>query len=200
MTRVDLADFDNFYKNNLQSYLDIGIVPVKLGIIEANTDPLIVCYHDGLDYNEKYVKENNYATVDLHHQGGCVVSFKGDYMVFCFNENSDSFNENVLGIFAQRLQEILEEGHNVEFDDNDILVDGYKISGAMCTEFHDKMNFMGFFVSYHSNKDIIDNISTKPMIKEPKGLDEFGVKRVDIENLLVDIVENFKLMGESNNA
>ena len=96
MTRVDLSGFDSFYKNNLQGYLDTGIVPDKLILVEANVDPLIVCYHDDLDYNKEYVKENDYIEVDLHHIGGCVVSFKGDLMVGYFAESSIDFIENVI--------------------------------------------------------------------------------------------------------
>ena len=200
MTRVDLADFDNFYNNNLQSYLDTGIVQDKLILVETITDPLIVCYHNDLDYNEKYVNDNHYVTVNLHHSGGCVVSFNGDYMIGYFSENSSDFFEYVLNEFVRRLPELLEGDHKIELNGNDILIDGKKISGAMCTNFYNKINFMGFFISYQSDIDIIKNICTKPMEKEPIGLSEFNVNHNSFEQLLLDIIRNFEVMEENIDA
>ena len=82
-------------------------------------------------------------------------------------------------------------GDEVDPSSDSVTVNGKKISGAMCTNFYNKINFMGFFVSYQSDIDIIKNICTKPMEKIPKGLGEYGIKTEEVRDMFIAFAEKY---------
>ena len=192
MKEVDLLEFEDFYEDNLRTYKEEGYIKNPIYLIKSTSEIPTVCYHEGLEYNEKLVKDRGYNLVDLKHDGGCVITGNGDYMVGCFTRDINKFALDVVNRFYNDIKSILPNDVEVREDKNDLLVDGKKISGAMSVDFIDEYKFVGFFVSYKNSKKIIEDICTKPMVKEPSGLEDFGVNNIELFRLLEKIIVEYE--------
>ena len=192
MKEVDLLEFEDFYEDNLRTYKEEGYIKNPIYLIKSTSEIPTVCYHEGLEYNEELAIARAYNLVDLKHDGGCVITGKGDYMIGSFTRDLDKFVEQVVNRFYREVKDIIPNDIEVKEDRNDLLVGGKKISGSMAIDFIDEYKFVGFFVSYKNSKEIIEDICTKPMVKEPSGLEEFGVNNLELFRLLEKIIVEYE--------
>ena len=86
---------------------------------------------------------------------------------------SDRFSKELCKYLAQKGLP------SVRQDNNDILVDGFKVaSGGEITI--NNWNYMGYQISVNQDIEAIENICTKPMIKIPKALSDYGITTDEI--------------------
>ena len=69
---------------------------------------------------------------------------------------------------------IKNKGINAYFDNNDILIDGFKVFGIGSKKFNNLEVFL-IYIGINSNIDNIKKICNKSMKKIPKGLYEYGI-------------------------
>lgn len=113
--------------------------------------------------------------VPIDHCGGTIVGFPESITLFAFTNdaNQPSWEHDLL-LYLQSI------GLNAELCGNDILVDGYKISGSMIKWINKDIKFYGIHISINCDAKRIDEICKKRMIKIPKGLGDYGITRSDI--------------------
>lgn len=79
-----------------------------------------------------------------------------------------------------------DKGLNAVIDNNDILIDGYKVSSGTEGEIKG-WRYFGYQISVNQDIDLISTVCKKEMVKPPKGLSEFGVTTEQV----VDFCNNF---------
>jgi len=179
MIKIDLKDFEE----NYQKYVHTG----ELILAQNKLDQPLVCYPNDIEYNKEYVEQNNILALHTHHSQGCYVSFPGDFVVFYFAEESEimPFITQVRDKFVEKLKESLPE-HDIFVDNNDIMLDNKKISGASYSD------YLGFFVSYDPDIELIKHISKKDSVKVPGGLKGTELPLNKIEFILENIMKDYE--------
>lgn len=176
MKKISLKDFEK-YHNEL-------IGTKELLLVKHNSEKPLICYYDGLNYNDNY----DYNKINTGHSGGCYIAFDGDYMVvYFFKEESEikNFINNVILKFVDKLKELLPD-ENIEFTGNDILINGKKISGASSSD------YAVFFIGYNPDLNVIREVCNKEMLKTPGGLKEY-LSNEQVERILEDIINEFEI-------
>ena len=176
MQKIELKDFEK-YHNELVGSGDVLLAK------HISKKPLI-CYYDGLNYTDS----NKCDKMNSGHNGGCYISFDGDFVViYFFRENKDAqkFIDNVILKFVDKLKEIIPD-KIIEFTGNDILIDGKKISGASSSD------YAVFFIGYNPDLNVIREVCNKEMLKTPGGLKEY-LSNEQVERILEDIINEFEI-------
>lgn len=125
-----------------------------------------------------------YNVLETMHTGGVVVVSEGDISIIHFGLIGNS----VMHDFAMFLVEkYREKGLNATFDGNDVLIDGYKISGLSATPY-DHIQYSTIHIGINTNLDDIKAICTKPMVKVPKGLIDYGITVDEVEQILLEFI------------
>ena len=132
--------------------------------------------------NRSLCVELGYNVLETMHTGGVVVVSEGDISVIHFGEIGNS----VMHDFAMFLVEkYREKGLNATFDGNDVLIDGYKISGLSATPYG-HTQYSTIHIGINTNLDDIKAICTKSMVKVPKGLSDYGITADEVEQMFLD--------------
>lgn len=148
------------------------------------------CVHDmksiftaqGNDFNQKTCEDLGYQVLHTGHTGGVVVVNPGDVSVIHFG----SIGNEIMHNFANYLvNEYRQRGLNAFFDGNDILIDGYKISGLSATPYG-TLQYSTIHIGINTNLEDIKAICTKPMIKIPKGLSEYNITTEEVEQMFLE--------------
>lgn len=166
MQRVSIQEF----VMNLSAYKNAEDVVTVWGVYDQDT----VTYGRD-DCNEEYCEKHGIPYYKNREDGGCIVNFAGTINIADFRPSRDGW---VYSEFLTDFSEYLKEkGLNAEYDGNDILVDGYKVAsgfGYNLPPNYDRMfNAIGFF--FNQDVELIRHICLKPMVKEPKGLEEYDI-------------------------
>lgn len=132
--------------------------------------------------NLDYCIKNNISCSNRYDGGGTIVHARGS-IGFNYIYSHDKYGGFYSADFIKTLATYLtEKGLNVTTDKNDILVDGYKI--ASCAENNLPPDYRwcsySVLISMTQNLELIKQVCLKPMIKEPKGLKEFGISTEEI--------------------
>ena len=136
--------------------------------------------------NEDVCVEEGYTVLDTRHTGGVVVVNVGDMSVVHFGEIGNKFMENFAHYLIERYKE---RGLNATYEDNDVLVDGYKISGLSATPY-EHIQYSTIHIGINTNLDHIKAICRKPMKKVPKGLSDYGITSEDVETMFLEFCES----------
>ena len=132
--------------------------------------------------NEDACTEYGYHVIDTQHTGGAVVVNKGDMSVVYFG----TVGNVVMKDFAMYLiGKYKEMGLNATYEDNDVLIDGYKISGLSATPYG-HIQYSTIHIGINTNLDHIKAICRKPMKKIPKGLSEYGITTEEVEQMFLE--------------
>lgn len=162
------------YIDNFTTYLQTP-TPTKV-LVCSNEDVCVLV--SKAEYNEQYCIDNNITTYSTGHRGGIIVNFKDDISVGIINSNI-----SVDYIIRCFLEFFKLKGLSCKYEDNDILVDGYKVIG-FSRKIINNVDSIAFHISIGMNLSMINNICTKPMNKTPKGLSEFGISREEIKQFI----------------
>lgn len=153
----------------------------KNGVAYCVHDEKSVFCTDLNTINEEVCVEHGYTVLDTKHTGGVVVVSEGDMSVIHFGEIGNDWMHR----FAMYLVEQYKaKGLNATFDGNDVLIDGYKISGLSATPYGN-LQYSTIHIGINTNLEHIKAICTKPMVKVPKGLGEYGITTQEIEAMFL---------------
>lgn len=106
--------------------------------------------------------------------GGCIIGVKGN--IFLDVKRMNKGGECLADRFSKALRDyFISKGLNsARCDNNDVLIDNYKVaSGCECME--DDYMYMGYQISIFQDIETIKYACNKPMIKIPKALSEYGI-------------------------
>ncbi len=129
------------------------------------------------DINLDYCTEHNIPVYNQNRKGGTIVCSPGNVglgIIYTTEEYREFLFVRLMREFADWLND---RGLSVEYTKNDILVDGYKVASGcgfnLPPDF--KRTYEGAQISINQDVELIRNICTKPMVKIPKGLSEYGI-------------------------
>lgn len=157
-------------------------------ILHRAAFPLV---HVGIesDYNEQYCIENNIPLFKVERTGGTIVSNIGDFdFVFVVNPFSKKW-KNHKPILLEKIVDLArEKEHTALIEKNDLLIDGYKVASYSYREVPGGV-YVAMHLSMSVDISLIMNICKKPMVKVPKGLNDFGIYEEDILKIIEGLNE-----------
>lgn len=163
------------------------ILNKKHGIAYCVHDEKSIFCTDLNTINEDACVEYGYTVLDTKHTGGVVVVNKGDMSVVHFGEIGNDWMHRFANYLIERYKE---KGLNATYEDNDVLIDGYKISGLSATPYG-HIQYSTIHIGINTNLDHIKQICRKPMNKVPKGLSEYGITTEEVEQMFLDFCGQF---------
>ena len=175
------------FVNNENEFLNSSNEETALIILKSTE----VVYGANDSCNLEYCDENNisYIHQDKLQGGGCIVGVKGNIFI-------DAKRKNTTGIclsdnFSKALCEFLKlKGlDSARTDNNDVLVDNFKVASG-CETTVNNWQYMGYQISIYQDIELINKVCNKPMIKEPKGLNEYNISTKDIKEFCIEYWSN----------
>lgn len=157
----------------------------KYGIAYCVHDEKSVFVATPDDINGDACAEHGYTVLETMHTGGAVVVSEGDVSVVHFGIPANDWMHRFATYLMDRYKE---KGLDTTFVDNDVLVDGYKISGLSKSRYG-RVQYSTIHVGITTNLDHIKAICKKTMDKIPKGLSEYGITTEEVEQMLLDFCE-----------
>ena len=169
MRLVDYSDYlDEFIKN-----------PYKINMDLLTDEGRMALAYNGNGCIPTDELPDNVDVIYCQHLGGTIVGFKDGITLVSFT------SRDTPPMWEEKLTEYLKsKGLDARHEDNDVLVDGYKVSGGFSKWLNSDMQYYGIHISMNTDLDVIRKICTKPMEKIPKGLSEYGFTRSDILSAL----------------
>ena len=136
--------------------------------------------------NIQEIQNNGIKLVKVNHEGGTIITSVGDVQIGIFTEGyvGNTYRDHILNSIVKKLKN---NGHDAKLIGNDILINGKKVVGYGSRMFG-KILYTAIQVSVGVDIDLIKSICTKPMVKEPDGLSNYGIATEDILNILFDAI------------
>lgn len=116
-----------------------------------------------------YCKTNKIDIIDMQAPGGAMVGGEYDLGIVVISSQRNLYER----LLDKLIEEIKKDYPDTIKDRNDIIVNGYKVCGGGSGQ-NGEMRLYGYLISFIADINEINNISTKEIIKEPKGLSELG--------------------------
>lgn len=161
---------------------DINKLSVVLPI-----DELSVQYGDQNDFNKEYCDENNILYRYERRQGGCMVLFPNNILIFDIRPVEEY---QITTSFETDFVSFLQNKHlNADIDKNDILIDNKKIMGQVAFPLPspcEGLLYLGAQISINSDSELINQICTKPMKKIPGALSDYGITTEEVMQWTLD--------------
>ena len=149
-------------------------------IVQAQLE---VGYGFDKDVDFQYCFENNIPAYDQKRRGGAIVFAKDTLTLGMIYNNREHFGFVFDRMIDDLCVYLAKQGLDAVKDNNDILIDGYKVASSTSYNFNEDYTWTYSAAQIAMNQDLeaIKHICTKPMIKIPKGLSEFGITLQQIE-------------------
>ena len=162
-----------FLKNHLKDFINLNEEKIKITIIE-NTEAFYGC---DTSIDKEWCDKNGilYAQNKLVDDVGCIVSIKGNIVLDIIKKGygdirfSDNFSKALCEYFKSKGM------NSVRQDNNDVLVDGFKVASGAEAILSNNFHFVGYQISINQDLNAIKHICKKPMEKVPKALSEYGI-------------------------
>ena len=167
--------------NEVKKHITGGIHKIGYVIIEC---PVARVYRK-TQVDENTCKTLGYEVVEYYHNGGTIIANTGDIV---FGHLGDLNNEWLNRFIIYFVEWLKLKGLNAIYEDNDILVDGFKVCG-LCITRYGRIDFSGGFIGINTKLDHIKAICRKPMKKVPKGLSEYGITTEEVEQMFLEFCE-----------
>lgn len=151
------------------------------GLIVLLTEKIEVCIGQYGYYDKGYCKANGIETYDARHLAGSVVCFPGDISLMFISWGTTSFAEEAINTLVKMLND---RGVDAIIDHNDVMVDDKKVASYAIFKELDGWVKTGVHFSVNSDIDVIEKICTKPMVKIPGQLSDYGIGAEDIQEAL----------------
>ena len=155
----------------------------KIGYVVIERPVAIV--HRASQVDEEVCNELGYEIVESYNNGGTILANQGDIIFSHLAEPENGWLNRFAVYFVDWLRA---KGLNATYEDNDILVDGYKVCG-LCITRYGRIDFSSCFIGINTNLDHIKAICRKPMNKVPKGLSEYGITSEEVEAMFLAFCE-----------
>lgn len=120
---------------------------------------------------DEFNNPNNFPTYNTHNFGGVIVNFDTDLCVVHCEVGGFDFGNDLMNSLKDWF---VSKGLNATRSNNDVLVDGFKVASFMSSN-HDGVIYSAAHISVKVDLEAIQQICTKPMVKIPRGLSDFGI-------------------------
>lgn len=182
-------NLEQVFENNVAYKITNCIKEQKEGFFYfiPNKTAIFRGYNNLLD--ENLCKELNLDIIELNNEGGIIVSGKDSIAIGLLSKNIDNkYNEMITNILVDYLKQ---NNINVDLMGNDILIDNkYKVASSSTRRFGDIL-FSAFHISFNVDLDLINKLCKKPMVKVPKGLDDYNINKSELSNIIINNIRGF---------
>ena len=168
------------------------IVNQKHGIAYCIHDEKSVFVVSPDSVNEDACAEHGYMVLETMHSGGAVVVSEGDVSVIHFGS---LINDWMLKFAQYLIDQYKAKGLNATYEGNDVLIDGYKISGLSFSRYN-RIKYSTIHIGINTDLDHVKAICKKPMEKVPKGLSDYGITTEEVVQMFLDFLELEKCTEE----
>lgn len=151
----------------------------KIGYVVIERPVAIV--HRKTQVDEEICNQYGYEIVESYNNGGTICAREGDIIMSHLAEPDNGWLFRFADYFVDWLKA---KGLNAAYEDNDVLVDGYKVCGTCITRYG-RIDFSSAYIGINTNLEDIKVICKKPMNKVPKGLSEYGITTAEIEEMFL---------------
>ena len=144
----------------------------------VNPSKTVVSYGSQNDVDFAYCKEHDIPCYNLKRDGGCIIHFAGNICWAKIESNQKlNFDYENIRFLAKLTAYLREKGINAVQENNDILVDGYKVASGCAINLTPDFvrTFSAVQINVNCDLELIQNVCKKPMTKTPKGLSEYGI-------------------------
>lgn len=183
MERLTLKQFkEKYFDTNFEMVSNCRCL-----VVESKNN---VIYGEKKDVNFEYCEENDISTYEMLIDEDCIVVNKSSVMWFEMKPNSSKDFYYTDYDFIEKLVVFLKDkGLNAVQEGNLALVDDFVVACAygMNLKPDYRRTYSGCNIFWKCDKELFDNICTKPMAKTPKGLYEYGITQKEI----IEFVENY---------
>jgi len=151
----------------------------KIGYVVIERPVAIV--HRKTQVNEEACKALGYEVVESYNNGGTILANPGDIILSHLDKPDNGWLDRFADHFLNWLKA---KGLNTVYEDNDILVEGYKVCG-LCITRYGRIDFSSAIIGINTNLEHIKAICRKPMHKVPRGLSEWGITTAEVEEMFL---------------
>ena len=155
----------------------------KIGYVVIESPVAIV--HRASQVDADICNELGYGIVESYNNGGTILANPGDIIFSHLDAPGNGWLFRFKDYFLDWLKG---KGLDAVYEDNDILIDGYKVCG-LCITRYGRIDFSSCILAINTNLDHIKQICRKPMNKIPKGLSEYGITTEEVEQMFLDFCE-----------
>lgn len=159
----------------------------KIGYVVIERPVAIV--HRASQVDKETCDKLGYEIVESYNNGGTILATTGDMIFSHLAEPENGWLDKFKDYFLDWLKA---KGLDAVYEDNDILIDGYKVCG-MCITRYGRIDFSSAILTVNVNLDHIKAICRKPMKKVPKGLSEYGITTEEVEAMFLEFCEKENL-------
>lgn len=178
-TKTDIAKI-------IEGIIRKGERDVMYGI--ADKPIVLTCYEGQVD-REIAERMGYMVVVNTSQHGGTLVLNEGDFELLYY----DYSNIDFLNPFIENLLAWLKsKGLNAEYTGNDVLVDGYKVASTMAKP-HGSMLYSAVHIGSNAKIEDIKAMCTKPMVKVPKGLSDYGIGWQEVEQWFLQFYDKWEV-------
>ena len=147
-----------------------------------------ICAPNRISLNEQLCYDLGYRIYELLYNGGAIVVEPGDLCLAYFGRVGNTFQKDFMNYVVDWLRK---KNINAEIDRNDILVDGCKCLGIGHKR-HGIVDFYTGYIGINPNIDNIKQICEKDMVKQPKGLGDYGITINEVEDMYLSFIEEYE--------
>lgn len=138
------------------------------------------------DCDIEWCVQNGVPVHDLRRSGGCIVQAGGSIGLFDVRKTQSKWlDEEFLEDFRDYL---IGRGLDATIDRNDIMVDGHKVASGSGMNLPPDFNrqFTCWQIAVYVDMYVIENACLKPMVKHPKGLNDYGITTEEVKQWCID--------------
>ena len=162
-------EFENITQNRLE---------YVLGFVSTHT---LVAFGNDKGLDVQYMIDNNIPYWYTNNFGATIIKSAGDFGVAVTKVDGWNEGQRYINLVKDYL---ISKGINASVDNNDLMIDGqYKVGSFGSINLGDNYIYTAFHFSINVDLDLIKRICTKPMVKIPKGLSEYGITYQEIEQV-----------------
>lgn len=173
-----------------------AVTDLVAGIISGQKECCVYCVGDepcaivgsNGGASVRAIQAQGIRMVKINHEGGTIVASPGDVQIgiFTVGYSGRDYRDRIVERIVAALKA---NGHDAVVADNDLLVNGKKVVGFGSRMFG-RILYTAIQVSVDVNMGLIRTICTKPMMKTPDGLKNYGITTQDIVDILFDVLQN----------
>ena len=164
--------------NEVKKHIEGGIHKIGYVVIERP----VAIVHKAYQVDKEVCDVLGYEIVESYNNGGTILATKGDIIFSHLDEPNNGWLFKFVEYFVDWLKS---KGLNATFEDNDVLVDGYKVCG-ICITRYGRIDFSSAILTVNLNLEHVRQICKKPMKKVPKGLSYYGITTKEVEQMFLE--------------
>ena len=173
-------------------------------IFNSENSKVYYCVHEQTEVNAgvqndcdmQYCKEHDIPVYLMERCGGTIVCSKGNVGISAITPVGWGWQT---ASFLRALADYLKSKNlNVQYSNNDILVDGFKVASSAESRVGDNLKnvYSTYQISINQDIEAIKHICRKEMVKIPKALSDYGITTEEIvdfcEEYWDNLIENKK--------